>query len=136
MSSINDAHRLRELLIESSLLIEGYTARVCPSCEDVCCRQKHGQYLEGDVLYLTALGVAVPAVDASRPPEGPCGFLGPSGCIHPRWLRPWKCTWYFCDPLLQAFDAGPARTARNLSRLLQEMIDLRNHLGTGKENHG
>jgi hypothetical protein len=124
MMSSDTALRLKSLLSEISPIIEEYTGRVCPSCTDVCCRQKHGQYLEQDVRYLAALGVALPAVDASRPPEGPCGFLGPSGCLHPRWLRPWKCTWFFCGPLLAALDDGPQRTARRLSAAMQEIMRL------------
>ncbi len=123
------ADKLKQLLIESSPLIEEYTAAVCPDCTDVCCRQKHGLYLERDILYLSALGVVAPPRDDSRPPEGPCQFMGARGCVKPRWLRPFKCTWYFCGPLLAALDEGPQRRARRLSAHLQEMILLFDKLG-------
>jgi hypothetical protein len=118
------AEKLRRLLIESSLLIEKYTREVCPDCVDVCCRQKHGAYQERDILYLHAVGVEVPRRDEARPPEGPCQFMGPRGCDKPRWLRPFKCTWYFCEPLLAALNEGPQKEARQLSAVLREMIDL------------
>jgi hypothetical protein len=118
------AKKLKKLLIESSLLIEEYTASVCPACTDVCCRQKHGLYQERDSIFLHAMGEKVPERDAARPLEGPCEAMGPSGCILPRWKRPFKCTWYFCEPLLAALDSGPPRKARLLSALLQEMSDL------------
>lgn len=118
------AEKLKRLLIESSPLIEEYTAAVCPACTEVCCRQEHGRYREVDSAYLKALGVTVPQRDESRQQEGPCESMGPKGCIQPRWMRPIKCTWYFCEPLLKALDDGPARNARRLYALLQEMADL------------
>lgn len=118
------AHKLKQLLIDSSALIEEYTAAVCPDCTDVCCKQKHGMFRENDILYLLALGVEEPPRDQKRHPDAPCELMGPGGCSHPRWLRPFKCTWYFCDPLLKALNDGPARKSRQLSALLQEMADL------------
>ena len=117
------AKKLKLLLIESSPLIEEYTADVCPDCIDVCCRQKHGLYQERDIRYLRALEVAVPPRDTARPLEGPCEAMGPKGCTLPRWLRPFKCTWYFCEPLLAALNRGPQKKARQIAAVMQEMID-------------
>ncbi len=118
------AQRLRQLLIDASPLIEEYTSSVCPACTDVCCRQKHGLFRERDFAYFRALGIGVPLRDATRQPEGACELMGPLGCRDPRWLRPFKCTWYFCEPILAALDAGPQKKARRLSALMQEMIGL------------
>ena len=103
-SRIAAAGKLQRLLIESSPFIEDYTRELCPGCTDVCCRQKHGIYRERDELYLRAMGMEIPARDPGRPLEGPCEALGEGGCSHPRWLRPFKCTWYFCDPILDALN--------------------------------
>jgi len=119
---IDAAGKLQQLLIESSPLIEEYTRELCPSCTDVCCRQKHGIYRERDVIYLSALGTEIPTRDLARPLDGPCEALGEGGCMHPRWLRPFKCTWYFCDPLLEAMNDGPQKKARALSNVMKEMI--------------
>ncbi len=118
------AQRLKQLLIDSSPLIEELTALVCPGCRDVCCRQKHGLFRDGDKRYLEALGLPLPERDQRRPPEGPCELMGPRGCGSPRWMRPFKCTWYFCDPLLAALNEGPQKKARRLTALMQEMIDV------------
>jgi len=120
---IDAAGRLQKLLIESSSLIEEYTRELCPGCTDVCCRQKHGIHRERDIIYLKALGAAIPARDQARPLDGPCEALGTLGCTHLRWLRPFKCTWYFCDPLLEAMNDGPQKKARALSRAMKEMIE-------------
>jgi hypothetical protein len=115
------ASRLKQLLIECSPIIEEYTRKVCPSCIDVCCRQRHGLFTGTDRAYISALGETVPLHDPSLPPDGPCQFLTGSGCAKPRWQRAWKCTWFFCEPLLRALDEGPQKQPRRLSAALQEM---------------
>jgi hypothetical protein len=122
----DQAQHLQQLLIECSPLIEEYTAAVCPGCADVCCRQKHGKHCERDLAYLRALGTPAPPLDAGRDPDGPCQFMGRAGCTLPRWTRAFKCTWYFCEPLLAALDEGEPRKARRLSAALQEMVDWYN----------
>jgi len=122
----DQAHRLKQLLIESSPLIEEYTAAVCPGCVDVCCRQKHGTHCSRDLAYLHELGTPAPPLDAGRDPDGPCQFMGQTGCTLPRWMRAFKCTWYFCEPLLAALNEGDPRKARRLSAALQKMVDRYN----------
>jgi hypothetical protein len=117
------AKKLKQQLIDSSPLIEEYTADICPGCTDVCCRQKHGLYSERDIRYLRTLEVAVPLRDSARPLEGPCEAMGTGGCMLPRWLRPFQCTWYFCELLLAAMDQGPQKKARRIALVMQEMID-------------
>jgi hypothetical protein len=126
------AEKMKQLLIESSPMIEDYTREVCPACAEVCCRQKHGMFRGNDRMYLHALGVEIPPRDQERPLDGPCELMGPHGCDQPRWLRPFKCTWYFCEPLLKAMDDGPSRKARRLSALLQEMTELYRELEEGQ----
>jgi hypothetical protein len=121
---LTTAEKLKQLLIESSSLIEQYTRKVCPDCIDICCKQKHGVYKEKDILYLRALGVEVLLGDEVKQLDGPCQFMGPRGCDTPRWCRPFKCTWYFCEPLLAALNEGPPKKARQLSAVLQAMINL------------
>src|SRR5512145_2158465 len=128
-STADAAKGLRQLLIDSSAMIEEYTREVCPSCSDVCCRQKHGTYRERDIRYLNAIGVPVPAADRNRPLESPCEFLGAHGCIHPRWLRPFKCTWYFCEPIILSMRDRPQRSTRALTAVMEEMIRLYDALG-------
>ncbi len=128
-SRADTAKHLKELLIESSVLIEEYTRQVCPTCTDVCCKQRHGLFVKADRAYSKALGEAVPSHDQSRDPEGPCQFLTAAGCAKPRWQRAWKCTWYFCDALLRSLDEGPQRKARKLSAMLDEMGKLYDELG-------
>ncbi len=124
----SSAYKLMQLLIESSPLIEEYTRDICPGCKDVCCRQQHGLYRGGDLLFLNALEVAIPVRDSTMPGEGPCESMGPQGCLLPRWMRPLKCTLYFCEPLLAEFAKRPPRRSRQLSALLQEMVEIRREM--------
>ncbi|NOZ24856.1 MAG: hypothetical protein GXO94_02030 [Nitrospirae bacterium] len=119
--------RLRALFEEISPLIEGYTSKVCPSCEDVCCKQKHAYYDSEDLVYVSALGLALPEY-GDRGLEEPCEFLSVSGCSRPRWQRPFRCTWYFCEPLLRHMEEGPGRPYRRLVGLLQEIVELKGKL--------
>ena len=128
-STADTARKQRQLLIDSSAMIEEYTREACPSCTDVCCRQKHGAYRERDIIYLNAINALIPATDRTRPPESRCEFLGTDGCIHPRWLRPFKCTWYFCEPIVKAMRDRPQRSARALTTVMEEMIRLYDALG-------
>jgi hypothetical protein len=49
-------------------------------------------------------------------------------------MRPFRCTWYFCEPLLAALNNGPQKKARRLSAALQEMIDLYAELPASSPN--
>jgi hypothetical protein len=118
------AWKLRQRLNDVSPLIEVYTAAICPECTDICCRQRHGLYRERDINYLRGLGIPIPERDEARTLDGPCECMGPHGCIQPRWLRPFKCTWYFCNPLLEALNTGPQKRARMLASIMQDMLIL------------
>jgi hypothetical protein len=120
------AEKLRQVLIALSPMVEEYTARVCPDCRDICCKQRHGIMNEQDIRFLAALKVPLPAYEPNRSSEGPCQFMGAEGCVRPRWLRPWRCTSYFCDALLDALNSGPQKKARQVSALIQEIVDIRN----------
>jgi len=121
------AEKLKKILIDLSPLIEEYSAGICPDCRDLCCKQKRSLPDPNDIRYRTALGTPFSERDPSRDPDGPCQFMGQAGCETPRWLRPWRCTWYFCDPLIEAMNAGPQKKARRLSSLIQEIVDIRSN---------
>ncbi len=123
---------LRELFEEISPLIEGYTSEVCPYCEDVCCKQKHAYYDSEDIIYISALHLSSPEY-SKRGLEEPCEFLSCNGCSRPRWQRPFRCTWYFCGPLLRHMNNGPGRPHRRLVALLRDIVDLRGRLITNSE---
>lgn len=119
------AEEMKELLSALSPIIEKHTSAVCPSCTRVCCRQGHGRHRERDIAYLAALGETSPQPDPVRSESDPCQFLGGNGCTRERWQRAWKCTWFFCDPLLRSIEEAPPREGRELSRVMTRIAELR-----------
>lgn len=134
--TVEIAVKLKLLLLETDPLIEEFTAAICPACSDVCCRHKHAALRDRDREYLNALGEPVPPYDPRQDPDGPCQFMGDRGCTLSRWYRAFKCTWFFCEPLLDAMDKAPQRKARRLSAALQEMVDLYNGMYDEAEGIG
>jgi len=120
--------RLKELFIEVSPFIELYTGRVCPRCTQVCCTQRHAFADERDLIFMHALGIDAELPDSERPLEGACQWLGPAGCEKPRWMRPFRCTWFFCEPLLRVMEDGPQRGYRRLIGMMGEMVRLYSEL--------
>ena len=108
------AARLKAAYLAVSPLIEEYTTRLCPGCQRVCCIDRHGTHEAEDLAFLDALG-------AARPPEPPraldtlpCRHLTAGGCAVERWMRPYRCTWYFCERLLLGIAEGEPRAHREL----------------------
>ncbi|RJQ16658.1 MAG: hypothetical protein C4560_09300 [Nitrospiraceae bacterium] len=110
------AHELKAAFNAASPFIQKHTALVCPSCKMVCCLNKHGNHDKNDLVFLSALGMAhlcsPPFIneDVDRKDTDPCRFLSETGCSLERWMRPYRCTWFFCDPLLESMkeDSGSA----------------------------
>ena len=79
------------------------------------------------VVFL-ALGLEIPEYDLSVNAEDICQFIGPKGCVLPRLQRPYRCTWYFCDPILVQLDLSPAKTYRKFISELQSLSGARGEL--------
>ncbi len=124
------AEKIRDIINDISPVIDEYTGKICPYCSDVCCKQKHAYPEKRDILYLEALGIEPCAVDMNRSPESPCQFLGENGCTKPRYLRPIRCTWYFCESLLKEMENGSQKKYRYLIDNLKEIIELLNKITT------
>ena len=122
------AKRLKELYEEISPLIEEFTKEVCPHCEKVCCKHRHGRFELLDEAFIEALAVEVPRASADRDDDDWCEFLTEQGCSKPRWQRPFRCTWYFCEALLEYMPQRSPKKLRRLQSLLQEIQRLRMQL--------
>jgi hypothetical protein len=111
--------------------IQRNTAAVCPSCESVCCVNKHGFYDYEDLIYIYSLGLKPPVYKEGVGDTDPCQFLSDCGCTIERALRPFRCNWYFCSSLLKHMENGPARAYRSFIRQLDEILDLRKEMLDG-----
>lgn len=101
--------------------LQRYTAKVCPYCGTVCCANKFGFPEFADVVSFLSLGLPIPRYDLNVDEEAICQFIGGKGCILHRIQRPYRCTWYFCDPLMVQIDVGPAKHYR---KFIQDVQDL------------
>ncbi len=111
--------------------IQSYTARICPYCGTVCCAQRHGMPEYADVVGILAMGLELPSYRPSLDPRGECQFMGPKGCVLPRPRRPYRCTWYFCDPILVEIDLATAREYRFFIQGVRELSRARGALLRG-----
>ncbi|MBF0565691.1 MAG: hypothetical protein HQK89_10645 [Nitrospirae bacterium] len=111
-------------------LIEMHSSSVCPNCNSVCCIDKFGRYDFDDLLYVCSMGVKPMShgYDSIRDETARCRFLSANGCVEKRALRPFRCNWYFCEPLIDRLNSGSQRHYRHLSALLSEVIALRREL--------
>ncbi|MBI5057741.1 MAG: hypothetical protein HZB61_14095 [Nitrospirae bacterium] len=122
------ARELREAFEAVGPFIQKHTALVCPLCEKVCCINQHGRHDEKDMTFLSALKVEAPCLGPDRNDADPCGFLNAEGCSIERWMRPFRCTWFFCNPLLESMKGDDVRAYRNFIGSFQRLVLLRQEL--------
>jgi hypothetical protein len=119
------AEELREAFDTVSPFIEKHTAIVCPDCENVCCKDKHGRYDKNDLVFLRALGVDIPADALEREEMDGCRYMTEKGCSLERWMRPYRCTFFFCDPLLKSLEGDNAKLYRAFMEYFKHMVSTR-----------
>lgn len=122
------AIELKEIFEIISPYIERHTSLVCPTCEDVCCIDKHGHYDNDDLIFLKALAVEAYQEDDVRKETEPCRFLTSKGCSLERWRRPFRCTSFFCDPLIKSLQADDPKLYRAFVDYFNHLISIRQKL--------
>ena len=106
--------------------LQPHTAIVCPECASVCCINRHSYHALDDIVYICAIGEKIPLHNPALDDSGPCQFLGKLGCTITRSLRPYRCNWYFCSPLLAHIAAHNSnRHYRLFINLLQKITEKR-----------
>ncbi len=116
---------MKEAFEAVSPFIEKHTRMVCPACPEACCIDRHGTHEEEDFAFLRGLGQPPPPEPPRAVDTEPCRHLSETGCRIPRWLRPFRCTWYFCSPLLEEMPEEDPREYREFMRALERLQDLR-----------
>lgn len=115
--------------------IEQCTGVVCPGCVAPCCISRFGYYDFDDLVYILATGY-----DAEKDEYGilhfqydskdPCGFLDDRGCKIQRSLRPFRCNWFFCSPLMEFMECAGMKKYRFLTSEFQRIMGLRSHISS------
>ena len=122
------ANELKNAFDAVSPFIEKHTSIVCPTCETVCCINKHGNYDNNDRVFIEALGMEVPRYSPDRKDTDPCRFLKEHGCSLERWVRPYRCTFFFCDLLLKSLEGDNAKLFRAFTEFLKHLVSVRQQL--------
>lgn len=126
---VSKAHQTEVLLEAISPIIEALTSRLCPECAAVCCINRHSHFDYSDVIFMSALNRELPAEAPEVALTAPCRFLGLSGCLRKRTERPYRCTWYFCEPLLDViWKQMPLPEYRRFMKMLREITVLRTEM--------
>ncbi len=124
--NINElALHLKEAINSISPFIEEHTAIVCPNCRKVCCADKHGRYDKNDIAFLKELGMDIPPQPADREETAACRYITKTGCSLQRWMRPYRCTLFFCDPLMKSLEKGDQKLYMAFDNYFQNLILLR-----------
>lgn len=119
------AVRIAGLIEAISPLIQEHTNAVCPSCESVCCINRHLHYTAEDIIIIHLLEEQVPVHNKDAAQNAPCQFLGKLGCTIKRSLRPYRCNWFFCNPLLEQLQSQSAARYRQFVDALAEITRTR-----------
>ncbi len=119
------AFEIKEVFRTVSPFIEKHTAIVCPDCTHLCCRDKHGRHDQDDITFLRAIHETVPADQPDRDASGPCRYMSNRGCTLERYARPFRCTHFFCDPLLHSLENDNAKLYRAFIEYFQHLISIR-----------
>ncbi len=123
------AAEAEELIETISPIIESHTAMVCPDCTSVCCIDRHSRFDYSDVIFMSALERDIPEEDPAVTGTDPCRFLGRRGCVRKRSERPYRCTWFFCSPLLEVIEERmPLAEYRSFMKMLRRITELRTEM--------
>jgi hypothetical protein len=122
------AHEVLDFLNAVDPFIQNHTEAVCPYCEKVCCINKHSYYEHEDIIYIYALAEKIPFYKKRIDNSDHCQFLGANGCTIRRSLRPYRCNWFFCTPLLERMQSNSAVHYRKFIRLLEKITSKRENM--------
>ena len=122
------ATEISSLIDTLGLFIKRHTETVCPRCLDVCCINRHSRYAYDDIVYLSALDEQMIPRKKDISDTARCQFLGEKGCVIKHSLRPYRCTWYFCSPLLEQIELDPVQEYKRFIELLQQITLKRENL--------
>ena len=97
----------------------------CAKCATPCCVNRHGYPDFEDLIFFNATGRQMNDFDFSCNDTDACQYLGDSGCILSRCVRSYRCTWYFCDEVLDAFKSRDDKAFKKFEYLTKRLASQR-----------
>jgi|GEM_PF-734961 len=122
------AIKVKDSILNIDDFIQKNTSVICRNCEKVCCINKHGYYEFEDLIFLNAINESLPKYREGIVDEEPCQFLTSHGCTLDRFIRPFRCNWYFCIPLINHMQNQKGKDLRRFENTLQQIIDDRREM--------
>ncbi len=119
------AREIKDTFDLVSPFIEKHTSLICPDCKKVCCADKHGRYDSDDLSFLKTLEVDVSQQKSGCNETGQCRYITDTGCSLQRWMRPFRCTSFFCNPLLKSLENDNAKLYDAFNEYYQHLLVLR-----------
>lgn len=120
--------QMQQAYNDVSAFIELHTSRVCPGCQKVCCIDRHGTHEIEDLAFIQSIGETPSPTEPLDDDTLPCRQLGEMGCGLKRWERPFRCTWYFCQALLDEMPEENPREYRVFIEKLRQLQQLRQQI--------
>ena len=119
------ARDLKDAVKMVSPFIEKHTSIVCPDCESICCKDKHARYDHNDLVFMKAMEVDTSCDNSGLEEADPCRNMTETGCDLERWMRPFRCTSFFCDPLLKSMEGDNSKLYRAFMMFFEHMVSSR-----------
>ena len=102
--------QIRDKFEEVNAAIDSVGKETCLFCKDICCKKATVWYDFKDMLYLYLHSGQFPEAQITKEGDLSCCNLTSTGCLLPRRIRPFICTWYIC----------PSQTAMLSEKMVEE----------------
>ena len=119
------ASEIRECYTLLEPFFHQFTEKICRLCENPCCVNRHGFPDFEDLVLFCAMGVNAPSYDFDVVDTDRCQYLCSSGCSLPRCRRSYRCTWYFCDYVMDSFEQDDPEKFRVFDDYLDRLSSQR-----------
>ncbi|NPA94069.1 MAG: hypothetical protein GXO58_01430 [Thermodesulfobacteria bacterium] len=130
-----DREAARALLVISSKMegiyselepyFRDYIEPFCKNCPTPCCVNRHGFPDFEDLIFLNACGRNLNEFDFACADTDMCQYLGSNGCRLARCARSYRCTWYFCDEVLDRFESEHSASFMKFDELMHKLASER-----------
>lgn len=115
------ARRLEARFGAVAFQMEALCAHTCTCCPDPCCSKASVWYDFRDLLGLHLYGKSIPMGQPISDYGNACRYISHSGCMLPRSIRPWICTWYLCPVQKRWLQRQPGDCRRSLELALDRI---------------
>lgn len=124
------AEDIRGALNDLGAMMEAIGRDTCPQCASSCCLTASVWFDFRDLIYLHLTGLPLPPAQIQRAKGAPCPHLCSQGCVLPRPLRPYICTWYLCAAQRAALSRRSSAFQARIHGLLTRVGTLRKSMET------